>query len=178
MTLSIGISGFTFVLFYVLSNRRHVEANRSAEIMLGYEPGGLLETLIADLPAEEMAEPAARHFEEIRASGQADGNFLLRRKDGSRVWLSIRASKLPGDRFMAMFQDITEQKQAEESLHRSEAEFRAMFEVASIGMAQADPHTGQWTGSHESLAVPQFRNRFAFHGHGDAGRHDRAGADS
>jgi PAS domain S-box-containing protein len=40
--------------------------------------------------------------------------------------------------------DISGRKQAEEALRRSEAEFRAMFDVASIGMAQADPLKGRW----------------------------------
>jgi PAS domain S-box-containing protein len=37
-----------------------------------------------------------------------------------------------------------EQKRAETTLREGEAEFRAMFEMASIGMAQANPSTGQW----------------------------------
>ena len=39
---------------------------------------------------------------------------------------------------------ITQRRQAEEALRQSEANFRAMFELASIGMAQTDPRTGQW----------------------------------
>ncbi len=37
-----------------------------------------------------------------------------------------------------------ERQQAEEHLRESEIQFRAMFETASIGIAQADPQTGQW----------------------------------
>ncbi len=47
-------------------------------------------------------------------------------------------------RIVVVSTDITEQKRSQEALLRQEAEFRAMFDVASIGMAQADPATGQW----------------------------------
>ena len=47
-------------------------------------------------------------------------------------------------RIVVVATDITEQKQSQETLCRQDAEFRAMFDVASIGMAQADPVTGQW----------------------------------
>jgi PAS domain S-box-containing protein len=40
--------------------------------------------------------------------------------------------------------DISAKKRAEEALWDSGEQFRAMFEVASIGMAQADVQTGQW----------------------------------
>jgi len=40
--------------------------------------------------------------------------------------------------------DISARKRADEALRDSGEQFRAMFEVASIGMAQADVQTGQW----------------------------------
>ncbi len=41
--------------------------------------------------------------------------------------------------------------QAEELRRESEEQFKAMFEMASIGMAQADPHTGQWLRVNQKL---------------------------
>ncbi len=49
--------------------------------------------------------------------------------------------------------DITDRKRAEESLQESEAQFRAMFETASIGMAQADVRTGQFLRVNDKLCA-------------------------
>ena len=40
--------------------------------------------------------------------------------------------------------ELTYRRKAEAALQAGEEQFRAMFELASIGMAQADPQTGQW----------------------------------
>jgi two-component system cell cycle sensor histidine kinase/response regulator CckA len=47
-------------------------------------------------------------------------------------------------RYIAIKQDISDRKRAEEALRQSEEQFRAMFDLASVGIAQADPRTGQW----------------------------------
>jgi PAS domain S-box-containing protein len=46
-----------------------------------------------------------------------------------------------------------ERKRAYAELRGSEEQFRAMFETASIGMAQADPRTGQWVRVNQRLCV-------------------------
>ena len=67
---------------------------------------------------------------------------------GERRWVHAAGEAHAKDgqivRVAGTFQDITQRKQAEESLRQSEEQFRAMFEVASIGIAQADPQTGRW----------------------------------
>ncbi|MGO8677866.1 MAG: PAS domain S-box protein [Limisphaerales bacterium] len=97
---------------------RHVEANRAAEEMLGYEPGGLIGSHIMDLPAEEAAKAAAEHLAEITTKGRAGLQCPLRRKDGGRIWASIHGSRLPDGRFTAVLQDITERKAHEREIER------------------------------------------------------------
>ena len=46
--------------------------------------------------------------------------------------------------YIAIKQDISQRKRAEEALRQSEEQLRAMFDLASVGIAQADPRTGQW----------------------------------
>ena len=58
--------------------------------------------------------------------------------------IPLRNSKGEISGMIGTYIDITERKRAEEVLRQSEEQFRAMFDLASVGIAQADPRTGQW----------------------------------
>lgn len=62
---------------------------------------------------------AIRHFEAVRENGFADGEFILKRKDGSRFWARVTASRLSDTEFIAFKQDISSQKAYERDLDRA-----------------------------------------------------------
>jgi len=83
------------------------------------------------------------------AQGISLTDYRLLRRDGSVTWVLGRATpdkdaagRLVG--YVGTIMDITARKRAEEALLQSEEQFRAMFELASVGIAQADPRTGRW----------------------------------
>lgn len=84
------------------------------------------------------------------ATGQpAEVEHVLSGPGRSASILRLRAFPLPAEEggpagFIEVVEDITARKRAEESLRTSEEQFRAIFEMASIGMAQADPANGRW----------------------------------
>lgn len=50
--------------------------------------------------------------------------------------------RLANGNIVAIYDDVTERKLAEQALQKSEKHFRTIFETAAIGMAEADPTTG------------------------------------
>ena len=90
--------------------------------------------------AGDASAPAAA------AAAGADG-FLWKSELPERLPALIkRLFSGPGDvtHSQAVKQDTIREKRGETAPQPREEEFRAMFEVATIGMAQADPRTGQW----------------------------------
>jgi PAS domain S-box-containing protein len=66
----------------------------------------------------------------------------IRRRDGSQRWMEIRSSivrksgKFHG--FQIICRDMTEQRNAEEALRKSESKFRAIFTESPVGIATLD----------------------------------------
>ena len=117
-------------------------ANFAFQKMLGYTEQELHRltsrdlTIEEDRPADEAlrAEAVAGQWRDYRVERR------FRRKDGSVVWTDVSAVSVPGAEsesgfFAAVIVDISERKQAEEELRRSEA---------FLVQGQRISHTGSW----------------------------------
>lgn len=76
---------------------------------------------------------------------------MLRRKDGSLVWTSMRAAKLADGRMIGIFLDITEQKKIAEALQRSEQNYREIFNAANEAIFLHDSTTGKVLDVNDSM---------------------------
>ncbi len=69
-------------------------------------------------------------------------------------WFVGRVTRFPDTeppRVVVAHEDITGRKRTEEELRKSEVRFRAFFETAAVGAAQADPATGRFLQVNERL---------------------------
>ena len=112
-----------FGIFITDHTGRYLEVNPAAVALTGYSEAELLTMHIPDLLAPESLETALEGFASLVVHGSVTAEYEFHRKDGTRCWFSLHAVRVNPQRFMGFCQDITQRKQAEVALHRSEERF-------------------------------------------------------
>ncbi len=140
---------------YDLREQRPIYMNRNPDTMPGYTPARMYamddHIRLALLHPDDRDLVTTRQLQRI-ASAQ-DGDILeleyrLKHNDGTWRWLSVRETvftRTPDNQpqhVLGVAQDITERKQAEQSLREREATYRAMFEKNRAIKLLIEPHTG------------------------------------
>ncbi len=118
---------------------RYVEVNETASRLTGYDREELLNMHILQLVPPDYHQVAEEHFRTVTEEGFATAESPFVMKDGNVRWWSVSAMRLSEERFLAYAADITERKQAENSLRESEERYRLLFEsspdaIALIGL--------------------------------------------
>jgi PAS domain S-box-containing protein len=124
--------------------------NEGAEKIFCYLKGEIIGESFSILftPEDRRLDMPGNELEDARTRGVAEDFRWQLRKDGSRFWASgfvnplrDQAENLIG--YVKVAYDATERKLAEETLIESEADFRAVFNLAGTGKALADLRTGR-----------------------------------
>ena len=127
---------------------RFLATNHVYQTMLGYTEEELRTLQFLDITHEDYRKAnwalIAELVEGKRRQFQIEKKY--RRKDGSSIWVSNNISLVPGTervpRFiMALSEDITQRKRAEEALRRSEAYLAEGQRLAKTGSWAVDPKT-------------------------------------
>ena len=112
---------------------RLLEVNEAYCRMSGYSAQELLAMRITDMESKEAADETAAHLQKIVATGEDRFESRHRRKDGSNFDVEVSVQYRPdeGGRFVVFLQEITERKQAEQELRRSQQELRGLAKAAN-----------------------------------------------
>ena len=127
-------------------NGRFLATNPTYQKMLAYTEAEFQSLSFLDITHEDYREAnwalVTELLEGKREQFQIEKQY--RRKDGSLVWVRNNVSLVPGTenvpRFiMALSEDITERKEAEEALQKSEERVRLILDSAAEGVFGCDP---------------------------------------
>ena len=135
-------------------DRRYIEINETFTAVFGWTKSEVLGKTPAELgiqPSEDQIPPggdAQSLSQRLSSLGSlTSAEITLRNKAGRKLicLASVAFADIGGERCAVGFlRDITRDRALDESLRRSEAELRAMFDVAPVGIAQTDPATGRF----------------------------------
>ncbi|KYF53053.1 hypothetical protein BE04_23375, partial [Sorangium cellulosum] len=133
---------------FILDDRGHVATwNPGAERINGYEPREIIGRHFSTFypPEDVAAGKCDRELEQATALGRVEDEGWRVRKDGALFWASVVMTALR-DRdgtligFAKITRDLTERRQSEEALRRSEERFRLLVEsVKDYAIFMLDP---------------------------------------
>ncbi len=141
-------------------NARYLATNNVYQTIVGYTEEELRALDFLSLTHEDYREANWALITELvegkRRQFQIEKKY--RRKDGSLVWVSNNVSLVPGTerapRFiMALSEDITQRKRAEEKLRRSEADLLEAQRLSHTGSLKHDIASGRVTVSPEVYRI-------------------------
>lgn len=125
-----------------------LQCNKTLLNKTGYSREEVIGFPIFKMYHDDCMDEVKKAFQQFVETGKVqDKELILKRKDGSRIDVSLNANAVLNDEGKIMYsisswRDITERKHAEEKLKESEERFRAIFEQAAVGVVQADLSTG------------------------------------
>lgn len=97
----------------------YVEANEAAEEITGYTRGDLLGMHVTDVISEDSRDAAREHFATVVREGKATCYITAVRKDCALRYWRVDAVRLSPTRFLGFVSDITDLRQAEETLKQT-----------------------------------------------------------
>ncbi|MBI5657342.1 MAG: PAS domain S-box protein [Geobacter sp.] len=130
------------ILIADIEQRRIIEANRTACLMLGYAHDELLGLNIEQMhPPEHLQETLALFERIVRKEVTSAEDLLVQRKDGSVFYADINAAHLVmGGQscVVGTFRDTTERRKTREALLESENRYRSLIQQAAAWIWSTD----------------------------------------
>jgi PAS domain S-box-containing protein len=125
-------------IFLADAQGRYTDVNSAGAEMLGYSSAEILRLSIADIVASEEVARIPDEVARFAGGSVVRTEWKFQRKDGSFFPGELVGRQLPDGRLQGILRDITERKQADEALRRSEQRFRVALDGSPIKVFNQD----------------------------------------
>jgi PAS domain S-box-containing protein len=125
-------------IFVVDGQGRYLDSNPAGLEMLGVDAATARSMAIADVLDEAAREAAPRDLASLASTERVKEDMRLVRPDGRILWITLSATSIAEDRYLAFCQDITERKRAQEALRESEERYRSVVTNMTEGVVVRD----------------------------------------
>ncbi len=112
-----------------------IEVNKATKLKTGYTLEEFQKFHLSDIVDSEFWKQGKKHFDAVKRYGEASTEVKIKRKDGSRIWLSVKGVALPDGNVMGFVSDISEKIEAREALENSERKYRKLISEMTQGIA-------------------------------------------
>lgn len=117
--------------------------------MMGYRPEEMIGRPLTDFMDQEGKTLWVDILKRRKRGVAEQFEFKYVRKDGSKLWAFVSTNPIKDAKgayvgAMALLTDITAHRAAEKAMRENEAQFRAIFEQAAVGVAIIDSNTGRF----------------------------------
>jgi len=114
--------------------------------MMGYKAEEMIGRPISDFLDDEGKSLLATHIKNRKKGISAQFEFKYMRKDGTPLWAFVSTNPITNNKgvyvgAMALLTDTSARRAAEAAMQESNAQFRAIFEQAAVGVALIDSNT-------------------------------------
>ena len=121
-------------IFVTDSEWRCVDVNPAISRITGYSREELLERKIADLIAPSKPGQTQARFQELLVTGTYAGEDAYIHKGGEVRYLTLWAVRLSGDRYLGFVDDITERRQAQAQIEKTNKLLSAVIQQAPFAI--------------------------------------------
>ena len=111
-----------------------LDLNESACSLLGYAKNEVLDTHISAYVDPEALLNDPLKYTSLSRGEHVFNERLMRRKDGSSVWVDVNVKKFAENRILAIARDISDNKKIQADLRESENKFRDLAEKSMVGI--------------------------------------------
>ena len=129
--------------FWMTPDARIIDVNDAACRSLGYSREELLQLSVPDIDPFYIADVWRQHFADLRQHGSQTFETVHTTKDGIQFPVEIVANYIQfgsEECNCAIVRNITERKQTEMALRKSEENFRTIIEVSPVPLAMNDEY--------------------------------------